>query len=67
MSRVGLRLIVRSAAIFINEKYFFNCFVKGNKVTKQIDKAADKVEEVATGESPRWVDKVNYFMLMILY
>lgn len=29
-------------------------------MTKQIDKAADKVEEVATGEGPRWMDKVNF-------
>lgn len=33
-----------------------------NKVTKQIDKAADKVEEVATGEGPRWMDKADRFV-----
>jgi len=33
-----------------------------NKVTKQIDKAADKVEEVATGEGPRWMDKAERFV-----
>lgn len=33
-----------------------------NKVTKQIDKAADKVEEVATGEGPRWIDKAERYV-----
>lgn len=39
-------------------------FDLGNKVTKQIDKAADKVEEVATGEGPKWMDKVKDIFLV---
>jgi len=35
--------------------------VDWNKVTKKIDKVADKVEEAATGEGPRWMDKAERY------
>lgn len=34
-------------------------FCLGNKVSKEIDKAAEKVEEVASNEGPKLLDKVT--------
>lgn len=64
MSKDGLRLIVRLRRLGICKwENISQSFRLGNKVTKQIDKAADKVEEVATGEGPKWMDKVNFNFL----
>jgi hypothetical protein len=30
-----------------------------DKVYKQVDKVADRVEEKATGQGPKWMDKVG--------
>jgi len=55
--------LIGGAIIFIqvsNEQGWIK--VDWNKVTEQIDKAADKVEEVATGEGPRWMDKAERYV-----
>lgn len=33
--------------------------VNWDKVYKQVDKVADRVEEKATGQGPKWMDKVG--------
>lgn len=42
------------AAVFLTIYDF-----SGNKLSNEIDKAAEKVEEVATNEGPRFLDRVN--------
>jgi FUN14 domain-containing protein 1 len=44
--------------------------VNWDRVYKQVDKVADKVEEKATGRGPKWMEKVRiiiYIWLLCLY
>lgn len=47
-----------------NEKGYIN--VNWDKVNKNLDKVADKVEEKITGESSTWMDKVRILLYLIV-
>lgn len=40
-----------------NEKGYIN--INWDKVNRNLDKVADKVEQQVTGQGPSWVDKVS--------
>lgn len=67
MSKAGSKLIVCREMLvftFLLLSTFLFFFYEGNQVSKEIDKATDKVEAVATNEGPKWLNKVNAIVFL---